>query len=156
MVKLTAEDLFDAVKNVKDTGLLELFPGLQGEMGPGKRFFESLQADVLEKTDFENLDRTLFYLAPTIRYMADANHWEPSEFTAEEMFQAVKHLQDMGAFDVIAVKLQIPGGGDRFFEYYQDILVHKIGVETLDQTLYRLGRCIKFLASDEALENRNI
>ena len=39
MVKLTAEDLFDAVKNVKDTGLLELFPGLQGEMGSGKNRF---------------------------------------------------------------------------------------------------------------------
>lgn len=153
MVKLTAEDLFDTIRNAKNTGVLELLLPLHGETGPGKRFFESLQADILEKVNLGNLDQTLCRMAPTIRYMADTCHWEPAEFTAEEMFQAIKHLQDMGVFDILAIRLQIPGGGDRFFEYYQDILVHRIGVETLDKILYRLGQCIRFLASEEALEN---
>lgn len=107
----------------------------------------------METFDLEALDKLLYNLAPTIRYMADQAHWEPAEFTSDEMFRAVLHLQKMGAFEVYKGTLKIPGAGDRFFEYYQDILVHKIGVETMDQILYTLGQCIRFLATDAAMVN---
>ena len=154
MEKFTAEDVFDVVKNAQDVGLLQELPLMQGGYEPGDRYFESIQADLMERVDFEKLDRFLEQLTPAIRFMADPKHWEPAEFTAEEMFLAVKNLQDMGAFEVRRTELSLPGGGDRFFEYYQDILVHQIGVEKLDRILYQLGQCIRFLASDEARTNR--
>lgn len=154
MTELTAENIFQVVKNAQDAGMLELFPGLQAKMGPGERFFESLQRDLLDKYDIDQLDLVLYNLAPTITFMADQRHWEPADFTAEEFFQAVKNLQTMGVFEVKRERgLELPGAGDRFFEYYQDVLVHKIGVDTLDQILYTFGQCIRYLATDAALEN---
>ena len=153
MEKLTAEDVFDVVKNAQDFGLLGELPLMQGGYKPGDRYFESIQADLMENVDFEKLDQTLNLLAPTIHYMADPKHWEPEEFTAEEMFQAVKNLQEMGVFEFYEHKPALPGGGDRFFEYYQDILIHRIGAEKMDRILYQMGQCIRFLASDAALVN---
>ncbi|MBQ9023066.1 MAG: hypothetical protein IJ108_04025 [Eubacterium sp.] len=154
MTELTAENIFQVVKNAQDAGMLELFPGLQAKMGPGERFFESLQRDLLDKYDIDQLDLVLYNLAPAIAFMAEQEHWEPAEFTAEEFFQAVKNLQTMGVFEVKREKtLKLPGSGDKFFEYYQDILVHKIGVDVLDQILYTMGQCIGYLATDAALEN---
>ena len=154
MTELTAENIFQVVKNAQDAGMLEMFPGLQAKMGPGERFFESLQRDLLDKYDIDQLDLVLYNLAPTITFMADQTHWKPADFTAEEFFQAVKNLQTMGVFEIKREKgLPLPGAGDRFFEYYQDILVRKIGVDTLDQILYTLGQCIGYLATDDALEN---
>lgn len=154
MVQLVAEDVFQVFKNAQDAGLLDLWPGFQAKMGPGERFFESLQRDLLDKLDIDILDQVLYNMAPVIHYMADPAKWEPAEFTAEEMFQAVKNLQIMGLFEVKKEKtLALPGSGDRFFEYYQDILVHKIGVDTLDRILFILGQCICYLASDDALQN---
>ena len=154
MVKLTAENIFQTVKNAQDAGILQEFPGLQAKMGPGERFFESLQRDLLDGLDLEKFDQVLYYLAPTFEFMADEEHWKPADFTAEEMFQAVKNLQLMGAFEVKKEKtLKLPGAGDRFFEYYQDLLVHKIGIEKLDWLLHTLGQGISYLATEEAMEN---
>lgn len=154
MVELTAENFFQTVKNAQDAGVLQMFPDLQAKMGPGQRFFESLQRDLLDHTDLGQLDTALFHLAPVFRFLADRDHWEPQEFTAEEMFQAMKNLQTMGCFAIRTEEsLRLPGKGDKFFEYYQDILVHKIGVDVLDRLLYTLGQCIRFLSTDEALEN---
>ncbi len=154
MTQLTAENVFQVGKNAQDAGLLEMFPGLRAKMGPGERFFESLQRNLLDDYDMARLDLVLYNLAPAIEFMADPNHWKPADFTAEEMFQAVKNLQLMGAFEVKRESsFTLPGAGDRFFEYYQDILVHKIGAETLDRILYTLGQGISFLATDQALEN---
>lgn len=152
-MELQSSDVFMTVKNAQDFGVLELLPSIPGEQGPGKRFFESFQSDLLTKLDLEQLDQSLYYLAPTLHFMANPAHWEAQEFTSSEMFLAVKNLQTMGVFEIPKEKLKVPGAGDRFFEYYQRILVDRIGVETLDRLLYRLGQCIQFLASEEALEN---
>ncbi|MCC8150459.1 MAG: hypothetical protein LIO96_03115 [Lachnospiraceae bacterium] len=116
-------------------------------------FFESFQRYLLDTFDLKALDQTLCYLAPTFRFLADPAHWEPGEFTSDDMFAAVLHLQKMGVFRVMKTKPQIPGEGDRFFEYYQRILVEKVGVETMDRLLAILAQCIRFLASEEAMEN---
>ena len=113
-----------------------------------------MQKDLLEKLDLKQLDESLYYLAPTLHFLADPAHWNPAEFTYSELFLAVKHLQEMGIFDIPKEKMKIPGAGDRFFEYYQRILVEKVGAETLDQVLFTLGQCIKYLASEEAMENK--
>lgn len=152
-MELCSSDVFMTVKNAQDAGVLQLFPSLRGEQGPGKRFFESLQSDLLTKLDLEKLDKCLYYLAPTLHFMAEPKHWEPQEFTSDEVFKAVKNLQTMGVFEIPKEKLKVPGAGDRFFEYYQRILVEKIGPENLDRVLFILGQCIHFLASDEAMEN---
>ena len=153
MEKLTAEDVFDVVKNAQDFGLLEELLLMQGGYEPGNRYFESIQTDLMENVDFEKLDRALDLLTPTIRFMANPKHWKPEEFTAEEMFQAMKNLQEMGVFELYKHKPALPGSGDRFFESCQDILVRQIGVEKLDRILYQMGQCIRFLASDAALVN---
>ncbi|MBQ9031422.1 MAG: hypothetical protein IJ106_08230 [Parasporobacterium sp.] len=152
-MELKSQDVFCTVKNAQDAGVLEMFPSLQGAQGPGLRFFESLQADILKGYDLEKLDLALYHLAPTLHFMADPKHWEPQEFTSSQMFWAVKNLQAMGVFDISNNTLQVPGAGDRFFEYYQKILVEKIGTENLDRLLYTLGQCIAFLASEEAMIN---
>ena len=85
--------------------------------------------------------------------MADPKHWEPEEFKAEQIFRAVKNLQTMGIFEISKEKLKIPGLGDRFFEHYQEILVRRIGPETIDRALHILGQCIKFLATDDSMVN---
>ena len=153
MVNFSSTDFFYVVKNANDAGILKLLPLMNGKIEPGNRFFESLQKHVLESYDMAAFDQMLYNLAPTIHYMADPVHWEPADFTAEEMFRAVRALQKMGVLDVFLKKWEIPGPGDRLFEYYQEILVHKIGVETLEKVLHTLGQCIKFLATDAALEN---
>lgn len=155
MVKLDSNDLFDAAKNAQTAGVLELLPQMEGRIAPGDRFFESFQAYLLETYDLEQLDNVLYNLAPTIRYMSEEAHWEPQEFAGEEMFQAVKNLQKMGVFELCRNKTKLPGAGDRYFEYYQDILVNKIGVEALDHILHIMGQCIRFLSTDAALENVN-
>lgn len=152
-MELNSSDVFMTIKNAQDFGVLDLLPSIQGEQGPGKRLFESFQSDLLTKLDLEQLDESLYYLAPTLHFMADPAHWAEQEFTSSEMFWAMKHLQEMGVFDIPKEKMKVPGAGDRFFEYYQRILVEKIGVETIDGLLYRLGQCIQFLASEEAMEN---
>ncbi len=153
MAELSSDDVFMVMKNAQDAGLLELLPPVSGEQGPGKRFFESVQKDLLERFDLEALDETLYYLAPTIRFMADRSHWEPEEFTSDDLFTAILHLQKMGAFRVMKVEVDIPGPGDRFFEYIQRILLDRIGVENMERLLTVLGQCIRFLASEEAMEN---
>lgn len=154
MTGLTAENVFQTVKNAQDAGILQLFPGLQAKMGPGERFFESLQRDLLDGLSLEQLDKSLYYLAPAFEFLADPAHWTPAEFTAEEIFQAVKNLQTMGVFEIRKGNgLHLPGPGDRFFEYYQEKLVHEIGLENLDRLLYVMGQGIRFLASEEAMEN---
>lgn len=155
-MKLDSGDLFKAARNARRTGTLELIPAMKGRIAPGGRFFESFQSYLLEEFDLEKLDNALFHLAPTIHFMADTAHWEPSDFTGEDMFRAVRNLQRMGVFDVVKTKTKLPGGGDRYFEHYQKILVEKIGLETLDSLLHTLGQCIKFLASEEALKNVKI
>lgn len=153
MIKLEAEDVFRAVKNAGDAGLLELLPEPGADQGPGQRFFESLQRDLLDYVDLEKLDKTLFFLAPTIQFLGEQRHWEPADFTSSDMFLAVKHLQEMGVFEILKIRMKIPGHGDRFFEHYQDILVKRFGVEAMDRALYVLGQCICFLATEEAMEN---
>ena len=153
MVKLSCDDIFDVIKNAQNAGLLGLIPPMYGEIAPGERFFESFQRDVLEKVDLEKLNYLLFNLAPTIHYMTDASRWKPAEFTAEELFEALRHLQQMGAFEVVQEKMKIPGSGDRFFEYYQEILINKIGTETMDKLLHILGQGIQFLATEAAMVN---
>ncbi|MCC8152627.1 MAG: hypothetical protein LIO96_14620 [Lachnospiraceae bacterium] len=156
MAELKAEDLFDAVKNAQDAGILELLPPMKREIRPGDRFFESFQSYLLETINLEKLDQAFYYLAPTIAYMADPKHWIPEEFTSDEMFLAVLHMQQMGLSDVIRMRSSVPGAGDRFFEHYQDILVNQIGVEKMDRLLHVFGQCIRFLATDAALENMMI
>jgi len=151
-MRLDSSDVFSVVKNAQKAGLLKLL-AMKGHIGPGERFFESVQRSLLEKLDLEKLDVVLYHLAPTLCYMTDEEHWEPAEFTSDDMFKAVRNLQRMGAFDVIKANLQLPGSGDRFFESAQAILVEKLGVETLDNILYTLGQCIKFLATDAAMVN---
>ncbi len=155
MVKLDSGDVFRVARNAQEAGLLEPLPSLSGRITPGERFFESVQQWVLEEVDLEKLDEVLYNLAPAIEYMANEAHWEPAEFTAEEMFRAVRNLQRMGVFEVWRTKTGLPGSGDRYFEHYQAILVEKIGVETLDSLLYTLGQCIRFLASEAAMVNVN-
>ena len=152
-MELKSTDVFLTMKNAQDAGVLSMLPSLKGAQGPGLRFFESLQSDILTKIDLEKLDEVLYYLAPTLHFMADAAHWEPKEFTSTQVFWAMKNLQTMGAFEVYKEPLKVPGEGDRFFAYYQRILVEKIGVENMDKLLFILGQCIGFLASDEAMEN---
>lgn len=152
-MELCSSDVFMTIKNAQDVGIFEMIPSLKGEQGPGKRFFESLQSNLIEKIDLDKLDKCFFYLAPTLHFMANPKHWEPKEFTSNDFFTAVKNLQTMGVFEISKEKLKIPGAGDRFFEYYQRILVEKIGPENLDKLLFILGQCICFLASDEAMEN---
>lgn len=152
-MKLDSDDVFNVVRNTQKAGLSKLLPSLDGLIAPGERFFESVQSRLLENIDLEQLDAVLDHLAPTIHYMADEAHWAPAEFTAEDMFRAVRNLQRMGAFEVVGAGPKLPGSGDRFFEYYQAILVEKFGVDTLDELLYTLGQCIKFLATDAAMVN---
>lgn len=152
-MELCSQDVFMTFKNAQDAGVLELLPTMQGEQGPGKRFFESVQRTLVDKLDLKQLDRSLYYLAPTLHFMADPAHWKESEFTSSDLFLAVKHLQTMGVFDISKEQLKVPGAGDRFFDYYQRVLVEKIGTETMDKLLYTLGQCIRFLASEEAMEN---
>ena len=155
MTALAAEDLFQVLKNAQDSGLLDLWPGLQAKMGPGEKFFESLQKKILEEYDIDKLDVFLYNMAPTIRYMSDPVRWEPMDFSSEELFQAVKNLQLMGAFDIKKdTAFVLPGGGDRFFEYYQKALLDQVGIDNLDRMLFQLGQAIRFLATDAALENR--
>lgn len=154
-MRLDSGDVFHVVKNAQQAGLLDLYPGMNGRIAPGERFFESVQSDLLNKLDLEKLDEVLYNLAPTIHFMADGSRWEPAEFTAEEMFRAVRNLQRMGVFEVSKTHWELPGSGDRYFEYYQEILVNKIGTETLDKLLHTLGQCIKFLATDAAMVNIN-
>ncbi len=153
MVKFRTEDLFDVVCHAQNAGLLELCPSMKGEIKPGDRFFESFQRYLLDTYDLEQVDELLYRLAPTIQFMADEKHWEPAEFSAEQMFDAVLHLQQLGFFEVVKPKFELPGSGDRFFEYYQDILVNKVGVEKLEQILHILGQGICFLATDAAMMN---
>lgn len=152
-MKLDSSDVFYVVQNARKAGLSKILPNIDCLIAPGERFFESIQSRLLEEINLERLDEVLEHLAPTFQYMADKAHWEPSEFTSDEMFRAVRNLQRMGVFEVINTKLKLPGSGDRFFEYYQVILVEKLGVETLDSLLHALGQCIKFLATDAAMVN---
>lgn len=39
MVELTSDNLFLAVKNAQDAGLLKLLPAMNGKIKPGDRFF---------------------------------------------------------------------------------------------------------------------
>lgn len=153
MVKFNSTDFFHVVKNAHAAGILELLPLMNGKIEPGDRFFESLQKYVLDTYELEAFDKMLYNLAPTFAFMADPKHWEPADFTAEEMFRTIRNLQKMGVLDVFLKKWEIPGAGDRVFEYYQEILVHKIGVETLEKVLHTMGQCIRFLATDAALVN---
>lgn len=152
-MELYSGDVFMTFKNAQDADLLSLLPSFRGRQGPGKRFFESVQKTLLEQYNLEQLDKSLYNLAPVWHFMADPGHWEPQEFTASEFFQAIKNLQTMGVFDITDLSLKIPGDGDRFFEYYQRILVDRIGTENLDRILFTLGQCIRFLATEEAMEN---
>ncbi len=153
MVELNSNDVFLVMKHAQEAGLLALLPPVEGEQGPGKRFFESVQKDLLESVDLEALDQVLFCLAPTIRYMADEEHWEPAEFSSDDLFWAFLHLQKMGVFQVVKLTVDIPGEGDRFFEHVQRILLDRIGVENMERLLTVLGQCICFLASEEAMVN---
>ncbi|MCC8122386.1 MAG: hypothetical protein LIO58_02475 [Oscillospiraceae bacterium] len=152
-MRLRADDVFRVARNAQKAGLFALLPSVDGLATPGERFFESMQSRLLENVNLEQLDTVLNHLAPVIHYMADETHWEPVEFTGEDMFRAVRNLQRMGAFEIINTRLEPPGSGDRFFEHYQTILVEKLGVKTLDELLYTLGQCIKFLATDAAMVN---
>jgi len=156
MVKLDSNDVFKVVLNAQKAGLLDKLPAVKGRIAPGERFFESIQQFLLENVDLEKLDEVLHNLAPAIRYMADETHWEPADFTSDDMFRAVRNMQKMGVFNVLKMKTRVPGPGDRYFEYYQAILVEKIGVENLDRYLHILGQCIKFLASEASLVNLNM
>lgn len=152
-MKLESSDIFKLVRNARKAGLLDMLPAMNGRIAPGDRFFESFQEFLLKEFDLEKLDEVLYHLAPVIRYMADGAHWEPVDFTSDDMFRAVRNLQKMGIFDVLKRPTRLPGSGDRYFEYYQAILVEKIGVETLDRFLHMLGQCIKFLATDASMVN---
>ncbi len=153
MVELKAEEVFRTVKYAGEYGLLDSLPTPQAKQGPGLRFFESFQRNLLDMVDLEKLDQALFYLAPAIHFMSEKEHWESADFTSTEMFLAVKHLQEMGVFEISKKKLQIPGAGDRFFEFYQRVFIEKIGVEKMEHLLHTLGQCICFLASEEAMVN---
>ncbi len=155
MVEFSCNDLFMAASHAQKAGVLKLIPSMNGQLGNGDRFFESFQKFLLEHIDLEKLDSVLYNCAPAIRFLADESHWAPESFTAEEMFEAVRNLQKAGVFDLACVKLSLPGEGDRFFEYYQAVLVKKFGVETLDWLLGVFGQCIKFMASDAFTVNMN-
>lgn len=153
MVKFNSTDMFYAVKNAYETGILQLLPIMKGQYKSGDRYYETIQRHILENYDLEAVDQMLENMAPTISYMADSARWEPEDFTAEEMFRAVRNLQKLGVLDIFLKKWEIPGPGDRLFEHYQEILVHKIGVDTLEKVLHTMGQCIRFLATDAALVN---
>lgn len=155
MVEFCCNDLFMATKHAQKAGVLELIPSMPGNLGNGDRFFESFQKFLLEHVNLEKLDTVLYNCAPAIQFMADEQHWVPEDFTAEEVFEAVRNLQRTGAFELTDLKMSLPGGGDRFFEYYQKVLVEKVGMETMDWLLHVFGQFIKFLASDAFTVNLN-
>lgn len=148
MVELNCSDLFSAARYAQKADLLQLLPAMPGQLGNGERFFESFQKLLLDQVDLEQLDQVLYNCAPAIRFMAEEQHWEAEDFTAEDMFGAVRNLQRAGLFRLIAPSMALPGGGDRFFEHCQRILVDKLGVDTMERLLHTLGQCIKFIASD--------
>lgn len=155
MVKLDQANVFQVMRHAQKAGLLDLLPPVKYCIAPGERFFESVQSNMLEAIDLEKLDAALYNLAPAIRYMADEAHWEPAEFTSDEMFKAVRNLQRAGVFEISKAKPGWPGAGDRYFEHIQGVLVEKIGAERLDTALHILGQCIKFLASEASMVNVN-
>lgn len=153
MVELDQADVFKVAKNAWNSGLLDLLPSINGRIVPGERFFESVQEWILENADLCKLDTTLHKFAPVIRYMADEAHWTPADFTGDAMFKAVRNLWRFGFFEVLKTQIGLPGGGDRYFEHCQAILVEKIGVARLDEVLHTLGQCIAFLATEAAMVN---
>lgn len=148
MVELNCNDLFWAARHAQKAGLLQMIPSMPGQLGNGDRFFESFQKLLLERVDLAQLDQVLYNCAPAIRFMAEEQHWEPEDFTAEEVFGAVRNLQRAGLFELAAPSLTLPGSGDRFFEHCQRILVDKLGVDRVELLLHTLGQCIRFIASD--------
>lgn len=155
-MQLDSGDVFQVVKHAQAAGVLHILPRLNGRIAPGERFFESIQSNLLEYVDLEKLDEVLYNLAPVIHYMADGEHWIPAEFTSDQMFLAVRHLDQMGVFEVLRLRPGLPGEGDRYFEHCQAFLVDRLGVDTLDRLLHVLGQCIGFLASDAAMVNVSI
>ena len=65
----------------------------------------------------------------------------------------MKHLQEMGVFEISKKKLQIPGAGDRFFEFYQRVFIEKIGVGEDGASAAYIGTVYLFSASEEAMVN---
>ena len=87
MVELKAEEVFRTVRICGGIWLAGFPADAAGKTGPGLRFFESFQRNLLDMVDLEKLDQALFYLAPAIHFMSEKEHWESADFTSTKCFR---------------------------------------------------------------------
>jgi hypothetical protein len=73
--EIHTSDVFRALRNAYKAGLLEQKPEAEYEYVPGKRYFESMKAAVLEK-DVGEFANKLSVAVPMIRFLADEKNWQ--------------------------------------------------------------------------------
>jgi predicted ATPase len=72
--EIHTSDVFKALRNAYKAGLLEQKTETEYEYVPGKRYFESFKAAILEKGVGE-LANNLSVAVPVIRFLADEKNW---------------------------------------------------------------------------------